>query len=435
MATSNANTRCPHCGTSYKVPPERLQQTLRCKQCGRSFQALPLGAPPSRPVFERERASAAMARRRGVNPLVILGALGGAAAVALVIFQMMPEREPAPPPVDEPAAAAPPAPAAVADPLAHPALKRVQFLRSAVRNGNLDAIALQLDAAAWYSAEAAASAARWTALGAAEQDRFRKDLAKRTSENPAALALAEHEPTSAVLASDASGRLEFTLRSGALADQFWRVGFTGGGEDWRIASLVQERDAPPPAPVEAEKPKRDPNLFAILPTEEEGAERDAGGEIQDEDGKAYVFRGTIQRVDWLAATTPEQRSKIEGLLPAALADEGRATILATRELVNLAPHSIPPLLNRLVDLPLSDDPERLEQINAVDALLFRISGRQSGFPMPGRSNITDPAKLRERRRLCLEAWFGWWNLYGEHWDAWRKVAGLPDPPPDRRQRP
>lgn len=425
-----ATTRCPHCQTTYKLPPERLQQELRCPKCGHSFTAAPLPTGPAR-LAGHEKSATAMARRKTKGPWLALGILVGLAVVSYGLVQMMPERGSAPP--ASPQAQAPPPAAAPsprpADPLQHPAMQRLQLLRGAIRNYNSASISQQLDAAAWY--QDSGLQPRWTALASDQRAQYRTDLARRVSEDPVCRELAENEPTSAAEGNDAAGRLQLLVRSAAVPKRLWRVSFVADGDGWLVAAIESaQEEAAAPAEAAAEptaEQKFAAEHFVVLDDEEEG--------VQDEDGEARIFKGSIHKVEPVAGTTPQREKEIEDLITRALSDAGRPAILAREELARIGEPAVPLLLNRLVDLPLSDDPARLEQIANVDSLLQHVTWRQSGFPLPSRTNIEDPVKLAERRRLTLQGWFGWWDFYAGHWDVWRKKAGMPEPEPERRRRP
>lgn len=379
-------------------------------------------------------------------PIVLAAVVAGA---AFVLFQVLPqetafeaaaaaaaEREAAQaavPALGGLQAAAPggAAPSQV-DPLHHPAMRRVEYLRSAVRSYNLDALLLQLDLAAWYQATVDPSQPMWTAVSRGGRDRFAAGLAARLADDRGVRELAEHEPTAALAEQEAAGRLVLTLRSASLPERRWRVTFSRSGGEWFIAALESAREEPPAAAAatpQAEEKKATDELFVTL---DEG---DEGEEIADSDGRARIFRGAIQKVPLLPETTPDDARRMEDLVQGALAGEGKARPLAERELVRLGRPVVPLLLNRLADLPLTDDPARLEAVVAVDALLQKVTRRYSGFPLPGRTNIEDPAKLAERRRLTLESWFGWWERYKNRWDSWEQEAGIPPPEPERGPRP
>ncbi|KAA3607739.1 MAG: hypothetical protein DWQ01_11665 [Planctomycetota bacterium] len=427
-----AHTRCPHCQTAYKIPDTRLGANIRCKQCQQVFQAEEVASQPRSTAGEGQRrrrrqapaSVRAQAHRRKTNPLVpiMLVVVGIGMFYGLYVAFQGSQKTPQKDPEVEaqlPEAGSENSSSSKVDPLHHPAMRSLRYARMAIQAYNFTSLEERLAAADFYQREGEPSGHPWRTLSRQEQQEYAHALAQRLAEDPAWRELAEQEPTFASLDLEQGDRLEFTVRSSALPQRIWKVNFLGQDGEFRLAGMTAEEDLPEVVEVEEET------------TPEEKGIQEKFVELTGEDGsKGRVLRGKIEKVDLLEETNPSQAREMKQLVNEVLDSESLA---AERQLVDLRPHSIPVVLNRLVDLPLTDDPARVMQLANLDSLLQKISGRNSMFPRPGMTSLQDAQEIRNLRQTALESWFGWWDQWDQRWNEWIEEAGLPKPDPRRRR--
>ncbi len=424
--------RCPACRSSIRLPAGRGGARLRCPRCGAALRpgAGTAGSrrPPARP----------QSGFRGVLLALLLAAGGGGAIWALWasfrdVATPTPPRAAAAPRASQEATRTPEPELPAAD--RHPALDRIRYLARAAASANQPVLLRQLHLPAWYEEEAGPDATRWTALPSARRRSYEEELGRRLTGDPVLHALAGAALPEVRYAGDGdpeAGAAVLEMPHPLAAGHGLRFRAVLVDGDWRIAGI---EDVPPPPPPEPEPSAREKALekhYVVLEDLEEAPGEAVAGE---DGGPARTYRGTIARVAPVPGTAPEEVRHLESLVGRALNGPGPDARAAERQLMAAGHKAIPFLLNRIVALPLTDDPERVLQLAALDGLLRRISYRReaTAFPVPGLTNIEDPVRLRRLRQVVLEAWFGWWERWGGRWEAWSREAEIPPPDPRRRR--
>ncbi|MFQ5748069.1 MAG: hypothetical protein ACE5H3_01270 [Planctomycetota bacterium] len=325
-----------------------------------------------------------------------------------------------------PLAAAEPPPGEDAAPAAsgpglEAAQKRARYFRDALAAHNLASLRGQMALPVWFERDNEETGKRFSYLRRDEQESYGEELARRLAADPSFQALAALESPSEEWHGE-SGRKVLQL-SGGTPPRRWAFSLVPRGTTWLVTGL--EELPPEPSPEEpgagdggeTPPPKSSPASRLMVAVE-------GGGEI---------FRGTIQKVGPLPETSAQEWTLLRGWVDEVLKESGLASHNALRSLVEAGQPSIPALLDRLAGIPIDRNPDHLDRIALIDRTLQMVSGRNSLWPLPGITSITDPGELQERRRLSVESWFGWWSFWGGKWDRWLEKSGRAQP--DDRRRP
>lgn len=315
-------------------------------------------------------------------------------------------------------------------PSAESAEKTVDFLQKGILSYNTGMVSGQLHLPGWHLREADPNAPRWSALPYQDKKDFENSLAKRLTEDEdmRAFAAARWDQVETVPQSDYP--LLWKLKSGQDPESSWSVAFTAVDGRWRVTQLEKVEQAAPVAESGQEGVAASNTAEPAGDQPSSAEQKPLFVEIKSEDGTVgRLLSGTIAKVEWVPGTTESEAKQIDGWVAEVL-DEGG--VQATRRLMEHRHKSIPFVMNRIVAMPLNSNPERIQQLAQLDALLERTTFRPSGFPRPGMTTIQDEQELHRRRQLALEGWFGWWNLWGEKWDKWAEEAQIPEPDPRRR---
>ncbi|MBL7009166.1 MAG: hypothetical protein ISR76_09220 [Planctomycetes bacterium] len=409
-----SSTQCPQCQVHLKLPEEKLHSKVKCPKCGGAFLAKPAAAAGHEPT-QRQRQRPTK-KRASARPFVILVVAGAVTVAAWLMIQGGDDQGGQGAGAGEaagPATGARPTAAAQVDPFEHPATRAAKQIQDAVRNFNDGQLRGLLDLQVWFERESA-EGRLWSSMMAAERAEFGKALAARLIDDPELRRYAGVTLVAASFAGPVSDSADLVLRCSEEPKMMWKFHTALTDGTWRVHSYAFEEE---------------------VPAVDDASKADLGGDgrFAETKGGGRQLRGVIERVELVAGTTPEEEKAIRGLLKLARAESGLESRLAKRELAGSGHKAVPILLNELVDLPLNGTEQRAEEIAIIHGLLQDISFRQISFPLRAVDAV-HPDLLEQTRQEAVEAWFGWWKLWGKRWDDWIEQSGMPIPEPERAGR-
>ncbi|MBI5852486.1 MAG: zinc-ribbon domain-containing protein [Planctomycetes bacterium] len=405
---------CPNCGTQYRIPQEKLDDSIKCANCGRVFV----------PTASSQRG---LAKKSSATPFVVGG---GVLVGAIVIGIMIANSGGAP--------VAPVKPIAVAPEtgMNNPRVRDVAEWVEALQKANDFKLKQTSD---W------AELARFLAVG---KDTPPADLSAAVitellgGTRSAFLRVAEL--TSASIKPDqaaaASGWVEVhvILRKPDEKKKYqrdtgeYRVSFRSAEGRFVVVGWEAMYEPPPKAPP-------DPNLERAVTHAILGKAQDVQRTL---DGQTFTAReAELKPLPHLDATPPEQQREIDEAVAHVVDLEGSPaqSNRAMDKLRRIGKPSVPRLLNQMYEIVTTtklDSRDALLKLRRLEQSLEQLSGNRFGFdPSEG---VVGNAGREEYRVSALKQWYGWWadNHASKKWNIGIEQDETlePTPKPDPNQK-
>lgn len=405
---------CPNCGTQYRIPQEKLDDSLKCANCGRVFV----------PTASSQRG---LARKSSATPFVVGG---GVLVGAIVIGIMIANSGGSTPAPVKPVAAAP------ETGMNNPRVRDVAEWVEALQKDNEFKIKQTSD---WPEL------ARFLGVG---KDTPPADLSTAVlgelRSGPRSAFLRVAELTSASIKPDQaaapSGWVEVhvIVRKPEEKKKYqrdtgeYRVSFRAA--DGRFVIIGWEAMYEPPL-----KPPPDPNLERAVTHAILGKAKDVERTL---DGKTFTAReAELKALPHLDGTPPEQQREIDEAVAHIVDLEGppAQSNRAMDKLRRIGKPAVPRLLNQMFEIVSTtklDSRDALLQLRRLEQSLEQLSGNRFGFdPSEG---VIGNAGREEYRVSALKQWYGWWadNHASKKWNMGieQEESLEPTPKPDPNQK-
>ena len=390
-----ATVPCPNCGTQYRVPAEKLDDSLKCGSCGRAFV----------PSAMSKRG---LQRQNPAKPFIVGAAiLVGAVVIGVLINSSMGGRS----------TPTPPAPI-VAPPdtgMGNPRVRDVYEWVEALQKDNEFRLRQSSDwteLARFLGVAKDLAPADYPAAVLAELRTGTRSAFLRNAEISAASTKAEQATAaSGWVGVDVTMRKPDELKRYQRESGEYRVNFRSS--DGRFVVTGWETMYEPPLRASAAGKGERAVTHEII-----GKAQDVQRTL---DGKTVPVReAELKPLPHLEGTTPEQQAEIDTAVAQLVDLENNA--LANRaidKLRRIGKPSVPRLLNQMYEIVSTtklDSPDARQKLRRIEQALEQMTGNRFGFD-PSEAVVGNAAR-EEYRLSALKQWYGYWadNHASKNWN-------------------